>query len=86
MRESEYADIDLSLMLESRARDKEPRGRHGWPMAEATDPANRGKFYAEQPALDFAEQARLAGREEAEKIFKGKLPLDALIIKVGKRP
>ena len=85
VKESEFSELDRSLLLASLQAEREPRSDTGWLLSEATDPKNQGKFYAEQPAVDFSKKALLEGREAAEKIFKGKLPLDTLLIKVGKK-
>lgn len=86
VREPEYSHLDRSWMLESRRRDAEPRGRHGWLMSEATDPANRAKFFVPPPTVDFAEVAHAKAKEDAQKIYKDVYPMDSLVLKVEKKP
>lgn len=85
VRESEFTDMDRRWLSESFAQDQAPRGSHGWLMSEATDPANQGKFFVGPPTLDFAAKAEIEAREEAEKIYKGKIPLGALKFRVEKK-
>lgn len=86
VREPEFSHLDRTWMIESRRRDSEPRGRHGWSMSEATDPANRSKFYVPPPAVDFAAKAEVEARESAQKVYKDKFPMDALVFRVEKKP
>lgn len=56
--ESEWSPADVSLLVMSRM-DERDRGPHGFPMSEATDPANQFKFQGqEKPLMDWAEKAR----------------------------
>lgn len=86
VREPEFSHLDRSWMLESRRRDAEPRGRHGWSMSEATDPANQTKFTVPPPAVDFAAVAESKAREKAQTLYKDRYPLDALVFHVEKKP
>lgn len=84
VRESEFSYLDRRWMLDSRQAEQAPRGSHGWLMSEATDPANQGKFFTPPPTTDFAALAEINGREEMEKVYKGKIPLGALKLRVDK--
>lgn len=86
VREPEFSDMDRKWLMDSWLADQTPRGSHGWPIAEATDPANQGKFFVGPPAVDFAAKAEIEAHEEAEKIYKGKIPLGALKFRVEKKP
>lgn len=73
MREPEYTDRDRALLLASWDAEHEPRGPHGIPVKEATDPANNpfstestGKFVAE-PVIDFAQDAIEKAKEARRK-------------------
>lgn len=57
VREPEFTPDELALLLMSRRLQRD-MGRHGIPMAEATDPANQFAFAGyEAPLTDFAEKA-----------------------------
>lgn len=69
IREAEFSPWDLALMLDSRRAEKEPRGSHGWTIAEATNPENQFKFYAPSPTKDFAAEALHREQESYRKRF-----------------
>lgn len=85
VREPEYTFLDRAWLLDSWKQANVPRGSHGWPMSVATDPANQGKFFVGLPAVDFAAKAEIEAKEDAEKAYKGKIPLGALKFQVEKR-
>lgn len=85
VRESEFSDLDRKWLLDSWAAEQAPRGSHGWLMSEATDPANQGRFFVGPPTVDFAAKVEIEAREEAEKVWKGKIPLGALKFRVEKK-
>lgn len=85
VREPEFSHLDRAWLLDSWKRENEPRSSTGWLMSVATDPANQGKFFVPPPTVDFAAKAEIEAREEIEKIYKGKIPLDALKIRVEKK-
>lgn len=73
MRESEFTDRDRGLLLGSWEAQHEPRGPHGIPIADATDPSNNpfapdaaGRFVA-KPVIDFAQDAIDRAREARRK-------------------
>jgi hypothetical protein len=55
--EPRFSPAEVNLLLASRRQEREPRGRHGYTIAEATDPNNVGAFYVEDPTVDFAQRA-----------------------------
>lgn len=55
--ESRFTRAEVDVLLASRRDEREPRGRHGYTLSEATDPANADAFYVENPTRDFAQQA-----------------------------
>lgn len=85
VREPEFSDIDRKWLMDSWEAEQAPRGSHGWLMSEATDPANQGKFFVGPPTLDFAAKAEIEAREDAEKIYKDKIPMGALKFRVEKK-
>lgn len=85
VRESEYSHLDRRWLSDLLEQEQAERGSHGWLMSEATDPANQGKFFVGPPTVDFAAKAEIEGREEMEKMYKGKFPLGALKLRVEKR-
>lgn len=82
VREPEYSHLDRRWLRDSFEQDSAQRSSTGWLMSEATDPANRYKFYTPPPATDFAKLAEIKGKEEAKAAYEGKIPLDALIHRV----
>lgn len=73
VREPEFSRRDTAQLLNSWMDEHEPRGSHGIPLAEATDPANNpyapdatGSFVA-VPIIDFAQDAIDRAREERRK-------------------
>ncbi len=85
VREPEFSHLDRAWLADSLKQEQAPRGSHGWLMSEATDPANQGKFFVGPPTVDFAARAEIEAREEAEKVYKGKIPLGALKFRVEKK-
>jgi hypothetical protein len=90
VREPEYSDRDRALLLASWDAEHEPRGTHGVPVKEATDPANNpfstestGKFVAE-PIIDFAQDAIDRAREARRKAMKNPEDDWALVWKVSR--
>ena len=64
VREAEFTDDEVSLLLASR-RVAASIGPHGVSMSEATDPSNRGKFIVnESPRVDYARLAIDKAREK----------------------
>lgn len=63
LREAEWDREEYELLIASRELEAET-GSHGFPMAEAMDPANQFAFKgSDTPVIDFAEKARLDAQE-----------------------
>ena len=72
VREAEFSDADRLLLLASKWADGRPRGRHGFLMEEAMDPANANAFVASGARVDYAQSAwNAAEAEHARKRDKG---------------
>lgn len=57
VQEPRFTPGEVALLLASRRAEKEPVGRHGIPVSEATDPANQFAFEAVGPRVDWAQSA-----------------------------
>lgn len=57
VQEPRFTPAEKALLLAARRQSLEPRGSHGFTIAEATDPKNFGKFTVPMPATDLAEMA-----------------------------
>lgn len=56
--EPRFTRAEVDVLLASRRKEREPRGSHGFTIAEATDPANQYRFRAPaEPVFDFAQLA-----------------------------
>ena len=56
--EPRFRPGDVDLLIASRRQDDEPRGSHGYTMAEATAPENQFAFYTDDlPVRDYAQEA-----------------------------
>lgn len=83
VREPEFSAWDRALFLHQWQVEQEPRGKHGLTLAEATDPANRGKFVVEEPTQDFAAEALVAA-QKAYEAAADRPPMEALLWRVSK--
>lgn len=81
-----FSPEDKALLLAARRKAREPLNAHGVPIAEATDPANRGKFVIPPPTVDFVAWEMSKAQAEAEKTYKDKIPMSALLFGVEMRP
>lgn len=61
---------EKALLLASR-RDELSRGKHGFLLSEAMDPANQFKFYAVGPHVDYADKAVLDAERRYAEANKG---------------
>lgn len=57
-REPEFSAADRANLIASVEAEKAPRGAHGLPISETTDPASQYEWEIPLPTLDFA-QAKL---------------------------
>lgn len=67
--EARFTPTEVGKLLAARRASKEPRSSTGWPMAEATDPKNMGRFKLGEPVVDFALKAQVEGMADAEKKY-----------------
>lgn len=87
--ESEWTADEVALLLAAREVERE-RGPHGFPMSEATDPANQFVFVGSRaPVVDYAEKARLDAEDaymrEHDSDKNHPLNRNGLIFRVKKR-
>lgn len=61
--EPRFTRADKAILLAARRQALEPRGPHGFTMAEATDKKNFGKFKVGQPITDLALKVQSEARE-----------------------
>lgn len=57
IREPEFSNLDVAVLIEARRRRRVRRGPHGYPISEATDPDNQFAFKAANPTRDWAMKA-----------------------------
>ena len=81
--EPRFTRAEVDLLIASRRRDQEPRGAHGYTIAEATDPANQYAFEVPLPTTDFAQDALNRAKESYRKRYKD-ADMSALLFKVIK--
>lgn len=62
---------------------KRPRGPHGLPLDEVTDGANRGRYVAEKPLRDLAQEALNVQKDAYRKAYPD-ADLDSLLWRVRK--
>ena len=66
--EPRFTRAEVDVLLASRRKEREPRGSHGFTIAEATDPKNQYRFRApDQPVFDFAQIALDRSRDAYRK-------------------
>lgn len=84
VREPEFSAWDRAVLLADVAASRVPRGRHGLPLSEASDPANQFAFEVPTPRMDWAQKA-LDDAQEAFKKQNPKASMNALMWKVARR-
>lgn len=67
--EPRFTRGEVARLIASRRKERQQRGPHGFTLAEATDPANMGKFKLGMPVTDFAAKAEAEGLEIARKQY-----------------
>lgn len=67
--EPRFTRGEVARLVASRRKERQQRGSHGFTIAEATDPANMGRFKLGVPATDFAAKAEAEGLELARKQY-----------------
>ena len=84
VREPEFSDVDVAMLLADYEREHEPRGRHGRLMSEAMDPANQFAYEVPPPSIDWAQRAL----NDAEEAYKKRYPqadMGSLLFRVRMR-
>lgn len=64
---SRFTRTEVARLLASRRAENAPRGSHGLPLTEATDPANKDAFTVPLPVTDFAAKALRREQDAYEK-------------------
>lgn len=84
VREPEFSDVDVAMLLADYERQHLPRGRHGIPLAEAMDPVNQFAYEVPPPSTDWAQKAQ----NDAEEAYKKSYPqadMGSLLFRVKRR-
>lgn len=77
VREAEFTEWDVAVLLADRTEAKKPRGRHGIPLSEALDPGNQFAYVARGPVTDWA-QKKLNEAEERYRKANPKADMDSV--------
>lgn len=67
--EPRFTRVEVARLIAARRKANEPRGEHGWPLSEATDKKNMGRFRLGEPVTDFAAKAEAEGIKSAKKKY-----------------
>ena len=67
--EPRFTPGEVDLLIASRRNDDEPRGPHGFTIAEATDPKNRYRFRPGVRRRDFAQEVLKAQIKADQRTF-----------------
>lgn len=67
--EPRFTRAEVDVLLASRRKEREPRGSHGFTIAEATDPDVRGRIRVPLPTRDFIQQRIDKERRAYEKQY-----------------
>lgn len=81
VREPEYSEWDVALLLQDRAKRLARRGSHGLLLDETTDSKNQFAYKAKQPITDFAEKALREAKQDYAKKYP-KADMGALLWEV----
>lgn len=65
--EPRFTRAEVDVLLEARRLEQEPRGAHGFPLREATDPANQYRAVVPLPTLDFYQAAMNKAKDDYRK-------------------
>lgn len=79
--EARFTPAEVGALLAARRAANEPRSRTGWPMSDATDPKNMGRFKLSEPVVDFALKAQIEGMKSLKKKY-GEQMLEYLSVRV----
>lgn len=69
VREAEFSAEDVEWLLASRRRSRIPRGSHGVPLAEATNPTFQYDWEVGLPVTDFVHKKLAAAKEAYRKQY-----------------
>lgn len=86
VREAEWSADDLAAVLAAGRRANVKRSVTGYPLSEATDPANQGKFTVGLPDRDFALEKLQREQENYERQYPSAKGDRSLVWTVGKLP
>lgn len=67
--EPRFTRTEVARLIAAQRKAAEPRGDHGWTLAEATDKKNMGRFKLSEPVTDFVMKAEAEGIEAAKKKY-----------------
>lgn len=67
--EPRFTPREVDVLLASRRKEQEPRGAHGFTLAEATNPDVRGRIRVPLPTRDFIQQRIDKERRAYEKRY-----------------
>lgn len=67
--EPRFTRAEVDVLLASRRKEREPRGPHGFTIAEATDPNVRGRIRVPLPTRDFIQQRIDKEKRSYEKTY-----------------
>lgn len=84
VREPEFNSWDRAVLLADVAASKVPRGAHGLPLSETTDPANQFAYEVPNPVMDWAQKA-LDDQQALYKKQHPNSPMGGLLWKVARR-
>lgn len=81
VREPEFSEWDVALLLQERARRLARRGSHGLLLDETTNPNNQFAYQAKAPITDWAEKALREAKQDYAKKYP-KADMGALLWEV----
>lgn len=81
VREPEYSEWDVALLLQDRARRLARRGSHGLLLDETTEAKNQFAYKAKAPIIDWAEKALREAKQDYAKKYP-KADMGALLWEV----
>lgn len=77
--EPRFTAQEIALLLASRREENLPRGKHGWLLSDATDPANMGQIEVPLPMTDFVAKALSEAQDEWREANGDKAGLEYLL-------
>lgn len=83
--EPRFTPREKALLLAARRERDRPRGRHGIPLDEATNPEHRYDWEVEMPIRDFAQQRLDAEMKAYEDTYGEAAEMSSLLWRVRRR-